>query len=78
MPRGSVAFRHKNRGFLGWGRHDPNALPPDPRRGAIIGLAITVLLVLGGLYLVHALHDTDQIQDCVMSGRTNCAPIYPR
>ena len=48
---------------------------PDPRRGALIGLAIVILLVLGGLVLVHVLRDTGRLQDCVMSGRTNCAPI---
>jgi hypothetical protein len=48
---------------------------PDPRRGALIGLAIVLLLVLGGLVLVHVLRDAARLQDCVMSGRTNCAPI---
>ena len=48
---------------------------PDPRRGALIGLAIVILLVLGGLILVHVLRDAGRLQDCVMSGRTNCAPI---
>jgi hypothetical protein len=48
---------------------------PDPRRGALIGLAIVILLILGGLVLTHVLRKTAQLQDCVMSGRTNCAPI---
>jgi hypothetical protein len=48
---------------------------PDPRRGAVAGLIITVLLVLGGVLLVHVLRRTADLQDCVMSGRTNCAPI---
>jgi hypothetical protein len=34
-----------------------------------------VLLVLGGLWLQQHLRADNQIQDCVMSGRTNCAPI---
>jgi hypothetical protein len=50
---------------------------PDPRRAAVAGLVITVLLVLGGVLLVHALSRTAKLQDCVMSGRTNCAPINP-
>jgi hypothetical protein len=48
---------------------------PDPRRPAVAGLFITVLLVLGGMFLVHVLSRTGKLQDCVMSGRTNCAPI---
>jgi hypothetical protein len=48
---------------------------PDPRRAAVVGLVITVLLVVGGVLLVHVLSRTAKLQDCVMSGRTNCAPI---
>ena len=48
---------------------------PDSRRGALIGFALVVLLIVGGLVLMHVLRGTAQIQDCVMSGRTNCAPI---
>jgi hypothetical protein len=48
---------------------------PEPRRAAVAGLIITVLLVLGGVLLVHVLSRTANLQDCVMSGRTNCAPI---
>lgn len=43
----------------------------------MIGLIIVLLLVVGGLFLVHVLHHMSQIQDCAMSGRTNCAPIDP-
>ena len=47
----------------------------DTRRAAVLGLVLVLLLVGGGLYLAHVLHDASRIQDCVMSGRTNCAPI---
>ncbi len=47
----------------------------DPRRAALFGLLLVLLLVGGGLYLAHVLHNAAQLQDCVMSGRTNCAPI---
>jgi hypothetical protein len=49
--------------------------PPDPRRGAAIGLLVVVVLVVMGLFLIHVLRDMSKIQDCVMQGRTNCAPI---
>ena len=53
---------------------------PDPHRqqedgsprSALIGLLICLLLVLGGLFLVHELKKMSAIQDCVMQGRTNC------
>jgi hypothetical protein len=48
---------------------------PDPRRAALIGLAVLCALVVGGLVLAHALRSSARIQDCVMSGRTNCAPL---
>jgi hypothetical protein len=53
----------------------PDPRPPDPRRAAAIGLIVIVLLVIGGLFLIHVLRDMSKIQDCVMQGRTNCAPI---
>lgn len=50
---------------------------PDPRWAALVGLLITVLLVLGGIPLIRELGRAGRLQDCVMSGRTNCAPIDP-
>jgi hypothetical protein len=49
--------------------------PPDSRRGAVIGLVVIGVLVVGGLLLVKVLQHMSQIQDCAMEGRTNCAPI---
>lgn len=48
---------------------------PDGRSGALFALGIIVLLVIAGWLLIHMLRDTSRVQDCVMSGRTNCAPI---
>ena len=45
------------------------------RRGALIGLVITALLVIAGYYLMTVLRHQGQMEDCLMSGRTNCAPI---
>jgi len=50
---------------------------PDPRWAALLMLLATLLLVVGGVLLVHELGRVDRLQDCVMSGRTNCAPIDP-
>jgi hypothetical protein len=48
---------------------------PDPRRKALLALLFVVVLVVGGLLLTRVLSRMSQLQDCVMSGRTNCAPI---
>ena len=44
-------------------------------RGAIVALIVVVVVVVGGLWLSSHLRADNQVQDCVMSGRTNCAPI---
>jgi hypothetical protein len=57
--------------------HDPNQ-PDDGdgnRRGALIGLVIAALLVVAGIYLASALRNQGKMEDCLMSGRSNCAPI---
>lgn len=54
----------------------PNDPEPDgSRRGALVGLAIAVVLLVVGLWLARELRSASQIQDCVMSGRSNCQPI---
>jgi len=53
---------------------EPPPTPPS-RRGALIALVFIVLLILGALFLEHVLHDASNLQDCLMQGRTNCAPI---
>jgi hypothetical protein len=48
---------------------------PDSRRGAVIGLAVILLLVVASYFLVGALQRNSAMEDCLMSGRRNCAPI---
>ena len=45
------------------------------RRRSLIALGVIVLLFLVGLLLVHELYQSEKLQDCLLSGRTNCAPI---
>jgi hypothetical protein len=48
----------------------------DPsRRGPMIALGVVVLLFVVGWLLAHALYANGQLEDCLLSGRTNCAPI---
>jgi hypothetical protein len=67
-------FRAPTRHFLPSGGEEPG-VPRDSRRAALVGLIVTLLLVVGGVVLVHVLGRAARLQDCVMSGRTNCAPI---
>jgi len=48
---------------------------PESRRAAVVGLLVTIVLVVLGLILVKVLGNAGRMQDCLMSGRTNCAPI---
>jgi hypothetical protein len=47
------------------------------QRGAMAGLAIAVVLLVIGVWLAHQLTAAGKMQDCLMSGRTNCNPIEP-
>lgn len=47
----------------------------ESRRPAIAGLAIAVVLLVTGLWLAHELTAASKMQDCLMSGRTNCNVI---
>jgi hypothetical protein len=51
---------------------------PGSRRGALIALIVLLALVIGGLWLIHTLRSAGSLQDCVMAGRTNCAPVEQR
>jgi hypothetical protein len=41
----------------------------------VLGLIVAVLLILVGLALVKILGAAGRLQDCALSGRTNCAPV---
>jgi hypothetical protein len=45
------------------------------RRPAIAGLIIAVVLLVVGLWLARELTSASKMQDCLMSGRTNCNVI---
>lgn len=39
---------------------------------SLAGLAMALLLVVVGLFLIQQLRSKAQIEDCLMSGRSNC------
>jgi hypothetical protein len=38
-----------------------------------LGLILILLLIAGGLALTRALRGMSQLQDCALSGRSNCS-----
>ncbi|HVJ52033.1 MAG TPA: hypothetical protein VM689_06195 [Aliidongia sp.] len=57
--------------------------PPDgddqddggSNRGPVIGLAVIVALALIGWFVMRGLQDKSKLEDCLMEGRHNCAPV---
>jgi heme/copper-type cytochrome/quinol oxidase subunit 4 len=47
-------------------------------RAKIIGVVFMILLLAVAFVITQKLRSMSAIQDCVMSGRTNCAPIIPK
>ncbi len=44
----------------------------DRQTTSLAGLAVALLLVVIGLFLVRELHAASVVQDCVLTGRANC------
>jgi hypothetical protein len=60
-----------------------NNRPEDEESGenrtpAVAGLIIAIVLLVVGLWLARELTTASKMQDCLMSGRTNCNVIQPR
>jgi hypothetical protein len=49
--------------------------PPDSRWRGLAILALLAMLIVSVLYIAQQLRHAAAIQDCVASGRTNCAPV---
>ena len=64
---------------------EPGAKPKSPpkpqsgdnRRGAIAGLIIAIVILCVGWWLARDLTSASKMQDCLMSGRSNCNVIEP-
>ena len=41
----------------------------------VLGLVVTILLVVAGIWLADKIAETRATQDCFLSGRRNCTPI---
>jgi hypothetical protein len=58
---------------------EPNGSDDDEdhvrSRNNILFLAVAVLVVFAGIWLVNQMIDLRNMQNCLESGRRNCAPI---
>jgi hypothetical protein len=45
------------------------------QRRSMMALGVVVLLFVVGWIVAHELYTNGKIEDCVMSGRTNCVPL---
>lgn len=54
---------------------EPEPEAPTSNRGPVAALVVVLVLVVLGFVLTQALRKNSSIQDCVASGRTNCAPV---
>jgi len=55
--------------------------PDDYRQRMInngLGLLACILLVIAGIWIANTMAEMRRNQDCVLSGRRNCAPIPAR
>jgi uncharacterized membrane protein len=42
---------------------------------SLAGMAIALLLVVAGLFLIHQLHAKAMVEDCLMANRINCDKV---
>ena len=54
---------------------DDEQAEADRRTARLAGLAVVLFLAVIGLFLAERLRTQSDLEDCLMSGRTNCAPI---
>jgi len=45
------------------------------RRASLVALGVVIVLIVVGWFLTRELYSNSKIEDCVMSGRTNCVTI---
>ena len=55
-----------------WRADDSDDRNAHRQTASLAGVAITLLLLVGGLFLVQQLRSASVIGDCLMSGRWNC------
>ena len=60
-------YRHHH-----WREDEADDRTARRQTASLAGVAVILLLLVGGLFLVQQLHSASVIQDCLMAGRQNC------
>ncbi len=60
------------------GFHDNDPEGPDRQTASLAGLAVSLGIVVVCLFLAKQLHNKGVLEDCLLSGRTNCDLIVAR
>ena len=55
-----------------WISDDEAEEEANRQTASLAGVAITLLLLVLGVFLIHQLHSEAQVEDCLLSGRSNC------
>jgi hypothetical protein len=55
-----------------WEGDDTDDRTAQRQTASLAGIAVILLLLVGGLFLVQQLRSASMIQDCLMAGRRNC------
>lgn len=56
-------------------RNEAGGDEEDRLTASLAGLAVALLVVVAGLFLVQQLRDKAQVEDCLMAGRFNCDAV---
>ncbi len=48
------------------------------RRASLVALGVVIVLFVVGWVLTRELYSNQKVEDCMLSGRTNCVPIDTR
>lgn len=59
-------------------RHDDEQAEADRVTRSLAGLAFALLLVVVGLFLLQHLAGKAKLEDCLLSGRSNCDVMVAR
>ena len=58
-------------------RYDPGDDDDERRTRALAGVAIILLLLVLALFMTQKLRAVSDLEDCLLAGHSNCAPIDP-
>ncbi len=61
-----------------WLPEDDEEEAADRQTASLAGVAVTLVLLIVGLFLIHQLQAKAAVEDCFMSGRSNCDLVVTR